>query len=127
MNKEYHRKYNQQRYQNRMQKARNVLGGVCVICGCSENLEIDHINPDNLSFRIAEGWDRKWSEIEYELSKCQLLCKFHHNDKTLEQTDRKRADHGSLAYYTHHKCRCALCKKTNAEYTRKYRQRHKRK
>lgn len=57
------------------------LGGVCVVCGTTLNLEVDHKDPANkVSHRI---WS--WSKERRlgELEKCQVLCVAHHLDKTL--------------------------------------------
>jgi 5-methylcytosine-specific restriction enzyme A len=41
----------------------------CVLCGGTDNLEVDHIIP------LAQGGTNKWSNL-------QVLCKSHHSQKT---------------------------------------------
>ncbi len=63
------------------------LGGRCVQCSTTENLHMDHRDPDTKSERL-KGPNRcnienlpekeRWAEIE----KCQLLCAEHHRIKT---------------------------------------------
>lgn len=103
--REYMREYMKQYSAKRRQKALDLLGGVCVVCGTSENLEIDHIDPSTKSFTIARGWHHAWSKIEDELRKCQLLCQPHHIAKSSAE---RSVDHG--AGLTGKKnCRCELC------------------
>lgn len=54
--------------------------GPCVMCGSTIQLEVDHINPlEKVSHKV---WS--WTKVkrEEELSKCQVLCKFCHLEKT---------------------------------------------
>jgi hypothetical protein len=59
------------------EEAKQKLGGKCVWCGITENLEFDHIDPAQKQFTISsfpcslENW---WKEVE----KCRLLCKTCH-------------------------------------------------
>jgi hypothetical protein len=59
------------------EEARKKLGGKCLWCGTTENLEFDHIDPAQKQFTISsfpcslEMW---WKEVE----KCRLLCKVCH-------------------------------------------------
>lgn len=57
-----------------------------------------------------------------ELDKCQLLCHNCHMDKSIEQTGRQRARHGSLVMYSHG-CRCIMCKKAQGIYMKAYKAR----
>jgi 5-methylcytosine-specific restriction endonuclease McrA len=72
-------------YQNEWMKKRRLLGimllgGRCVVCGATTDLEIDHVNPDTkVSHRI---WSWSWNRIIHELVKCQLLCHDDHRLKT---------------------------------------------
>lgn len=90
------------------------LGGKCVKCGTTENLEFDHIDPKTKSFEIGAWGSHSKADLEIELAKCQLLCKSCHIEKTA-------VTHGSYGYYKHHKCRCTPCRAANAAYTRSYR------
>jgi hypothetical protein len=59
------------------ERARNLLGGKCEICGynkCSQALVFHHKNPEEKKFEISSGWSRKWETIKEEVLKCKLLC-----------------------------------------------------
>lgn len=55
---------------------------VCVKCQSKENLELDHIIPEDKEHHAI--WS--WSEVRRtkELTKCQVLCKICHRLKTTE-------------------------------------------
>jgi len=79
-------KHNKQ-YTERRRKIIEQLGGVCSHpnCNCTENLELDHINPLEKKYEISERistWDI--SKLQPEIDKCQLLCPKHHLEKTIE-------------------------------------------
>jgi hypothetical protein len=63
-------------------KAIAYLGGRCVRCGATEGLDFDHLDGATKSFTIGERLKGRWSIIEAELSKCQLLCRDCHIQKT---------------------------------------------
>jgi len=54
--------------------------GPCVKCGSWDTLEIDHVNPEEKSFKIS--WSRKKEILDKELQKCQVLCENCHLEKT---------------------------------------------
>lgn len=76
-------------YIKRRSKVLEHLGGNCAVCHCTDDLEIDHIDPESKSFSVGEVITHSWAKIEPELKKCQLLCKTCHRKKS--ETD------GSLA------------------------------
>src|SRR5579862_4435007 len=52
----------------------------CLICGSTDNLEIDHIDPE---IKITcEVFCRVEAFMLAELAKCQVLCRYHHKLKT---------------------------------------------
>lgn len=51
--KELHRINNLNYYYNRRNALIQQLGGKCVICGNTENLQFDHINSSEKSFGIS--------------------------------------------------------------------------
>lgn len=79
--KEYLRKYILNRYHERMNSAKNKLGGKCIQCGSIEKLQFDHIYPNNKSFAIGKMWSISFNLFEQELKKCQLLCEDCHKIK----------------------------------------------
>ena len=90
--KECHKDYYRDR--NRIAMAENrahyvdLMGGKCVKCGTTENLEVDHINAEDKTLRISSMWLMKQDRIMEELDKCQLLCHDCHKQKTREEKDR---------------------------------------
>lgn len=46
------RDYDLNRYEERRNKGLKLLGGVCVKCGTTENLQFDHIDPATKLFNI---------------------------------------------------------------------------
>lgn len=89
-----------------------MLGGKCVRCGATENLEFDHIDPSTKVFAVCAGLDKAWDVLVEEASKTQLLCKPCHVAKGAE--DRPELRHGTYYVYWYWNCRCDLCKAANA-------------
>lgn len=112
--KEYMREYMKTYSAKRRLKALAYLGGVCVACGTTDDLEIDHVDPSTKSFTLARGWHHAWSKIETELDKCQILCKPCHDTK-----------HGSkwpcgTAQRYWRGCRCKPCTTANSKWNKNY-------
>ena len=84
--------------------------GPCRSCGSVENLEVDHID------RSTKIDHKVWSWAEprrlEELSKCQVLCKKCHLEKTSQET---LTPHGTNTRYTRRGCRCQLCRDAHAK------------
>jgi 5-methylcytosine-specific restriction endonuclease McrA len=78
--------WSKQNYDENRQYLINKMGGQCVSCGTTENLEFDHINPLDKSLNITKKLTLKnayqLEEILEELNKCQLLCEQCHSKKT---------------------------------------------
>jgi len=87
-----------------------LLGGRCNICGSRDRLELDHVDPrTKASHKI---WTWSVYRILQELSKCQLLCRHCHENKScIELTGFSPKMHGKVRTYERHGCRCNLCKK----------------
>jgi hypothetical protein len=113
MNREERSAYDLNRYYAKRQQALIALGASCAVCGSMDDLELDHIDPKTKKFDLSRSWGR--SDFLEELQKCQILCKSHHEEKTLREGDggRFRARHGTYYMYRHYKCRCLDC--VNAE------------
>lgn len=119
--KEYMRDYMKKRYWSRREEALDILGGVCVVCGARENLEIDHVNRVDKTMTFERMSMVSRIRFLNELSKCQLLCKRHHIDKTtIDDLGRKdaRRSHGTVSSYRY--CRCEDCKTAKSIYNRSY-------
>lgn len=78
----YQKEYHQKRYTKRIGELLEYLGGCCAVCGATQELEFDHIDPKSKEFAITSKWTRRWEVLQPELDKCQLLCKEHHLEKT---------------------------------------------
>ena len=98
---EYHREY----YKKRRQAIFEYLGGVCVVCGTTENLEVDHKDRSDKSFSISSKLSVK--NNKEELDKCQLLCTTHHREKTAKENSGW--SHGTIYGWMRKKCSCESC------------------
>jgi hypothetical protein len=76
----------EQRKIRRERKAHLIerLGGKCVHCGTTKNLQFDHIIPADKKFTITHKLTKSLVEIYEEVDKCQLLCGKCHLEKTKE-------------------------------------------
>ena len=68
------------RYEERKKVLVDMLGGKCVLCGSTEDLQFDHIDPKTKSFHITP--QNSFKKNEPEMKKCQLLCFPCHLNKT---------------------------------------------
>lgn len=72
----------QARFEANKAKAKELLGGICAICGTTEALDFDHIDPATKLFNISKGWRYSEELFWAEVAKCQLLCRPHHLEKS---------------------------------------------
>lgn len=114
--------YMKERRAKRRQAILEFLGNKCAFCNTILDLQIDHKNPMETSFRLTgSDLDRNWEQVLTEAKKCQLLCEFHHKAKT--NTERKsRLKHGTEWMYKKY-CRCEVCVKGFAEQRKFYKSR----
>jgi hypothetical protein len=108
----YQRGYNKAWKQARRARLIEMLGGRCVRCGATEDLEFDHIDPSTKLFAVCAGLSKAWDVLVEEASKTQLLCKSCHVTKGAE--DRPELKHGTYHVYWYWNCRCDPCKAANA-------------
>lgn len=115
-----------ERYKQRMSDAIKHLGGKCQRCPAVDKLQLDHIDPKTKLFAVAKQWNVSEKRFWLEVDKCQLLCQPCHELKTLKDNNQVSAKntHGTLSSYLY--CKCALCRKAKADWTRQYRLTHKR-
>lgn len=102
------------------------MGGICAICGSTENLEVDHIDRSLKTMNPAKLWslsDSNPKKIE-ELKNCQVLCYTCHKEKTRRELS-KEYQHGEYGMYSKRGCRCRPCKDANAENKRAWREKKK--
>ncbi len=93
--KQKNEKQNERRKQKKKQLV-EYLGGKCVGCGTTENLQFDHIDRAKKQFVISEIIDWHISKIMPEVDKCQLLCRECHNIKTRANHDYEELLKGYL-------------------------------
>jgi len=74
--------YMKRRYHARRAQALDLLGGKCTACGCKDDLEIDHIDCMDKEIPLTRLWSVSEERFLRELSKCQLLCREHHKEKS---------------------------------------------
>lgn len=110
--------YMKNRWEERRAKAIEKLGGKCVKCGTSSNLEFDHILPETKKMTIARASSMNEKFFWEEVAKCQLLCKSHHIEKTAKEIGAVGHGEGKTGKRG---CKCAPCKERKAEYMRAYR------
>ena len=58
------------------------LGGKCVKCGTTHNLQFDHIKREGKKYEITRRLSNNLNNLKEELDKCQLLCYDCHKIKT---------------------------------------------
>ena len=73
-----------QRYEKRV-ICLEYLGGKCVKCGTTHNLQFDHIKREGKKYNITEKLTIKFDNLKEELDKCQLLCVPCHLEKTAKE------------------------------------------
>lgn len=89
--------------------------GPCGLCGSTDDLEIDHIDPDRkVSHRV---WSWSAARREAELSKCQVLCRGCHAAKSGRERARE-IEHGRPSTYDRAGCRCGPCRHGKLIYKR---------
>jgi 5-methylcytosine-specific restriction endonuclease McrA len=80
--------------------------GLCAVCGSSDRLQVDHIDPSKkLTHKV---WSWSLARRLKELEKCQVLCEKHHKQKTAKYRARALF-HGNASMYRKG-CRCDLCR-----------------
>lgn len=102
--REYHRNW------LRLRRKSFFDGKFCVNCNSTENLELDHIDPNTKVSHNIWSWSKE--RREEEIAKCQVLCKTCHLNKTIEQSLRKPITHGNSGY--DRMCRCEVCKSAHS-------------
>jgi hypothetical protein len=110
------KEYNRVRYRKRKDAVIAQLGGKCVMCSTSVNLEVDHINPKEKLYSIGKLILGRNGLLQAELAKCQLLCVECHKQKT---TEAQYVGHGGGLTGVRN-CRCTLCGPMKTKYAREY-------
>jgi hypothetical protein len=121
MDLEYHRAYNVERYHRLRAEYIHLLGGKCVICGSTNQLEFDHIDPGTKTIDVGKLLSVSKAVRDAEFKKCQLLCKSHHAEKSARESS---VGHGG-GRSGKKNCSCVPCKERKAQYMREYHARRK--
>lgn len=103
MGRNYHRNYSRNYYHVRRNELVQKLGGKCVKCGSTENLEFDHINANDKDFDIGKLLNRSKQKTDIELQKCQLLCRNCHIEKSKKDISEKLSGENNPFYGKHGK------------------------
>lgn len=116
---EYMREYMLKRYHERRKQAVEILGGKCVVCGTTAQLEIDHIDRLTKTMDLGKLWSCAKKRYFEELKLCQLLCKAHHEIKSAKEAS---VEHGQ-GLTGKRNCRCEICKPLKNKYQRENKKR----
>lgn len=117
----YMRQYMLARYHQRRREAIVLLGGKCIDCGHTDDLEFDHVIPKEID--IGKVWSYNKDRFIAELNKCVLRCSSCHKRKS-RKYDWNIVEHGG-GVSGKNRCKCELCRKRKAEYMRNWRKTHK--
>lgn len=86
------------------------------MCGTRKNVEVDHVDRSTKTMTFVRMTAVKYETFIDELSKCQLLCKRHHIEKT---STEQSVPHGGGK--TGKKgCYCVKCAPLKREYNRAF-------
>ena len=94
------------------------LGGKCIDCGSTVNLEFDHAESSDKEFDLAKGHSFSLEKLRKEVAKCVLRCRRCHIEKT-RKFDLGAVEHGG-GVSGKRNCPCKPCKDRKAEYMRTY-------
>jgi hypothetical protein len=109
--------YNTIRYHKRMNALRDMLGGKCVRCGKTHDLQFHHKDRSDKLFDMSRNFDINWDYLVEEAMKCELRCVDCHKEE-------HKATHG-LGMHRHHGCRCDICRNAKNEYMRNWKKKNR--
>lgn len=111
-------------YKKQKEKARNLLGGRCVVCGYSRNgevLDFHHLDPEEKGFIVAQN-GKSFENLLLEARKCTILCANCHREyhlgyiNDLPRQDYKKIDlHLDFIKKEKEKIEKVFCKKCGIE------------
>ena len=84
-NKEKVREERREQHKERKSYCIEYLGGKCVKCGTTHNLQFDHIKREGKKYEITRKITNNFDSNKEELDKCQLLCAPCHLEKTASE------------------------------------------
>ena len=113
MTKEKMREYMKSRYNEQRRMFIAYLGGKCVRCGATDDLQFDHRDPAEKAFDVGHMRGMKQiPKVLKELDKCQLLCGTCHRNKSAQERSERQQDtfkHGTIYAWMKRKCACTIC------------------
>jgi hypothetical protein len=111
--------YEKKRRDNLRTELIEMLGGGCVVCGTSENLEFHHINSSEKKFKISTMlcWNKQ--RVILEALKCELRCRDHHIE-----VHYTPLVHGTRGGYRRG-CRCDACLSAKRDYMNNWQNNHR--
>ena len=120
------REYHLKRYYRLRNDAIKYLGGKCIKCNKTENLELDHKDKETKEIEVSMMLNVSLEKFWKEVKKCQLLCSKCHSKKTILESGKKiaKGTHGTISSYRY--CKCDLCKNAARQCTKEYYKTHKR-
>lgn len=111
------REYIRNRYHRLRTEWIEKLGGKCVHCESTENLNFDHIIASEKEYDISRILStHSKTKIIAEMAKCQLLCFECHVVKSVEMEDIHVVSHGG-GLTGKKNCYCDLCKPLKSKYS----------
>lgn len=98
---------------NKKIKAIKLLGGKCQECGEERPwlLTFHYKNPSKKEFNITDIKSYRWSLIEKEVKKCELLCHNCHHKRHFEETpqyEKRNVNKVIILQYVEKNC-CEIC------------------
>lgn len=114
----YMREYMNKRYHRLRAEYIKSMGGECVDCGETSNLEFDHLDSSQKSFDVGRILTHAKVKREQELAKCVLRCHDCHVIKSRRE-DWSTVDHGE-GLTGKRNCYCDLCKPLKRVYMQNF-------
>lgn len=111
---DYMREYMLNRYYQKRKQAIELLGSVCVDCGSTTELEVDHVDPSKKLVEIGKIWSYSKDRFLSEITKCALRCKPCHQIKT---STFLSVEHGG-GLTGKKNCNCGKCRPLKLAYKR---------
>ncbi len=106
------RDYMNRRYRMQRDYFTELLGGRCKRCKADTELEFDHIDPAKKTMSLSGLFTKPTivAAVTELVTKCQLLCKTCHREKSrAEQQVERGFRHGSFYGWLNKKCQCHVC------------------
>ena len=120
-----HSAWNLAKYHRVRQEWIEKLGGKCVDCGTTEDLQFDHVDASTKEISISTVLTYAAPKVEAEMAKCELRCSSCHREKTAACGDDNSVPHGG-GKAGKRRCKCDPCREKKREYMREYMKEYRR-